>query len=697
MARKVYELALVLAGKIDSSFGGAFSSAGEKLQRMNRTISALRAEMRQLEKAQKAGKITAEEYASAHAKLAQQLEETERAQKRLATAVRINEKVASFRQAMRGRLLDTVEYALTLGASVRAAIQFESAMADVRKVVDFETPEQFKAMGKDIVQLSKRIPMAASELAQIVAAGGQAGIAREELLGFAEAAAKMGVAFDITAEEAGQTMAEWRSAFNMTQEQVNILADQINYLGNTTAASAPKIAEVVRRIGPLGEVGGAAAAQIAALGATMVSAGIQEEVAATGIKNLILGLVAGESATKGQAAAFKRLGLDAVEMAKLMQKDAQGAILKVLEAIKRLPKHEQASMLDELFGKESIGPISVLLTRLDALKENFSKVGDATKYAGSMQAEFEARSATTENRLQLLRNQMTALGISVGEILLPPLNTLAGRLAGIIERVQELAGRYPSLTNAIVIGTAALMGLSIAFWAVGYAASIIATPFTTLYMLATRFGIVSGIATVATKTWAAAQWLLNAAWAASPIGVMIAGVGALIGIGYLLYRNWDKIREFFVNLWNGPLAALDRFAKKVYEKLGKVLRWFGLGGEASPKAGTTGGFGGFRAIEGHAAGGIFDKPHMAWIAEKGPEAVVPLDGSSRAVSLWAQAGEILGVRPTSAPQIVYSPIYNVYGGGDVEEAVRRAAKQAEDDFAARMRALLHQERRLSYA
>ena len=45
----------------------------------------------------------------------------------------------------------------------------------------------------------------------------------------------MGVAFDITADEAGQAMAEMRAAFRMTQPQVNALADKINYLGNNTA------------------------------------------------------------------------------------------------------------------------------------------------------------------------------------------------------------------------------------------------------------------------------------------------------------------------------------------------------------------------------------------------------------------------------------------------------------------------------
>ena len=148
--------------------------------------------------------------------------------------------------------------AYAFNAPMKAAINFEAAMSDVRKVVDFDTPKQFKEMGKDILELSKRIPMTAEQISQIVAAGGQSGIARDDLLAFAESAAKMGIAFDTTADHAGDMMAKWRTAFKMGQDDVNKLADKINYLGNTTAASAPLISDVVTRIGPLGEVGGVA-------------------------------------------------------------------------------------------------------------------------------------------------------------------------------------------------------------------------------------------------------------------------------------------------------------------------------------------------------------------------------------------------------------------------------------------------------
>lgn len=44
----------------------------------------------------------------------------------------------------------------------------------------------------------------------------------------------------------------------------------------------------------------------------------------------------------------------------------------------------------------------------------------------------------------------------------------------------------------------------------------------------------------------------------------------------------------------------------------------------------------------HAAGGIFEEPHYGLVAEAGPEAIIPLDGSDNAISLWQEAGERLG-------------------------------------------------------
>lgn len=316
--------------------------------------------------------------------------------------------------------------------SVQAAVDFESAMADVAKVVDGLRDENgnltdsYYAMSDSIVQMSKDIPMAAEDLAAITAAAGTAGIAADELTTFTETAAKMGVAFDTTAEQAGDWMAKWRTSFSMGQEEVTALADQINYLSNNSASTASEISTIVTAVGPLGDVAGISAAQIAALGSTMVGVGVQQDVAATGIRKLATTMVAGSSATKAQATVLQQLGLDATEMAERMQTDAEGAILTFLEAVSKLPEAEQAAALKNYFGQESVGAIAPLLTNLDVLRERFEMVADAQLYAGSMDAEYAARAATTANNIQLYENWIAALKIQIGNYLLPVVNKVLG-------------------------------------------------------------------------------------------------------------------------------------------------------------------------------------------------------------------------------------------------------------------------------
>lgn len=510
--------------------------------------------------------------------LAKSAEKAAAAQKGLQDAITARDANTQKRGELRGQLFDAAALAASLAAPIKAAVQFESAMADVNKVVD-QTEAQSRAMGQAIVQMSREIPMTAEALAQIVAAGGQAGIAREDLAGFAESAAKMGVAFDVTADQAGEMMAKWRTAFSLSQTEVVGLADQINYLSNTSAASAPLISDVVTRIGGLGKLAGLNSGQVAAMGAALVAVGAPSEVAATGMQNLMLALTAGSSATKKQQQAFQALGLDAVEMASMMQNDAEGAIMSVLSAVKQLSAEERPAVLTEIFGKESIKSIGQLVNQSDILADNFRKVGDQSVYSGSMQKEFASRAATTENNIQLLGNRVAALGISLGNILLPGVNAVVGAIGPMVDMVANLANTYPTVTTVIVGGLAALIALKVAYIGSAYAftflkgawlsgvvvlktvrvAMLLATGATVAQTGATKaaiivskiFSAVQLAAAAKTKIVAAAQWMFNAALSANPIGLVIAGIAALIAAGIALYNNWGKVTAFFSNAWAG--------------------------------------------------------------------------------------------------------------------------------------------------
>ena len=95
----------------------------------------------------------------------------------------------------------------------------------------------------------------------------------------------------------------------------------------------------------------------------------------------------------------------------------------------------------------------------------------------------------------------------------------------------------------------------------------------------------------------------------------------------------------------------------------------------------------------HADGGILSTPHLGLVAEAGPEAIIPLDKSNRAKSIWEEAGEILGVLPSSSNSktggtgesgegntyitITYSPTLQGASQRELEEAARTSYEEFE--------------------
>ncbi|WP_228256860.1 phage tail tape measure protein [Acinetobacter sp. WCHAc060033] len=482
------------------------------------------------------------------------------AQEKLNRIEKIRQKNNAIKSTASTVLGASVATAATMIVPVKLAIDYESAMADVKKVFN-GTESQFKSINTEVLKMSTKLPMAAKDIASIVASGAQSGIASNELTKFAETAVKMGVAFDITAQESGQAMAEMRTAFKMSQDEVTELADKINYLGNNSPAAAKGIMEIVQRIGPLGEVGGFASGSIAALGATIRGMGVAEEIAATGVKNMMLALVSGESATKSQKAAFNELGMDSKKVAQSMQEDSEGTTLSVLKAVSKLEKYKQAAVLKELFGSESLGSIAPLLTNMEALEKNLNSVSQANKNAwnNSMQAEYEARANTTANKLQLLKNNVVGLGITIGTALLPVVSSVAESMSHVIGSITGWAQANPKLASTltkIAVGVIAVVG-GVAALALG--ATTILGP---MALAVASFSALSGGAGTAAVLFAklispikmvgTVLGIVGKAMLANPMVLAITAIVAVVaGAAYLIYKNWEPIKKFFSELWAG--------------------------------------------------------------------------------------------------------------------------------------------------
>lgn len=367
-------------------------------------------------------------------------------------------------EASRGNLVDAVAgfYALkgAIAAPVQEALAFESAMADVKKVVDFPTPQAFMDFQKALMDMSRDIPLSVTGLGEIAAAAGQAGIAGADLIRFTEAAAKIGVAFDISANEAGDAMAKMMTGLGLSIDETVSLADAMNHLSNAQASSASEILDVVRRVGAQGKMFGFTAEQTAAFGSAMIASGAQSDVAATSFNNMGRALTKGSSATKAQRTAFEALGMDAEKVAKQMQEDAVGTTVAVLEQIAKLPKEQQAAIASQLFGDEAraLGP---LLTNLDLVRTSLGLVGDQAGYAGSAFKEFEARNKTFGSQLQRFNNLLTNLKIVIGNALLPVLSDMIEAITPLIDKLTQFISAHPEITAGVLAATAALIGFKV--------------------------------------------------------------------------------------------------------------------------------------------------------------------------------------------------------------------------------------------
>ncbi|WP_267382592.1 MULTISPECIES: phage tail tape measure protein [unclassified Sphingomonas] len=474
----------------------------------------------------------------------------------------------------------------TVVASVaKDAMNLEDKMAGVRKVSGMSAIEIGK-MAADIQQMTRTIPLTAVELAGITEDAAAAGVGhgmkdqRRQLVDFATQAAKMGTAFGMTADEAGTTMMAWREAFQAPLPKLKELGDQVNALNAKFGGKGPEIAQVIESIGSLGKVAGVSSPQVAALASRLSSLHVAPEIAATGIKNLMLQLNMGSSARKRLLMGYKAIGVDAVAIAKGMQANAGATILDVFDRVARLPKVQQTATLTNMFGRESVAPIAAMLTGLDQLKARFDLVSDASVYGGQVQREYDRRLATSSNQLKLADNRFTALKITIGTRLLPTINLAADKLGALFDRFNTFASAHPKLTQAMIVSVAVIAAMLTVLGALGIALAAIIGPFAAVSAVATFFEVgmlpIIGIA-----------------------AAVVVGIGLLAAAVYLIYSNWGPIIGWFSGIWNelkhdaqGGLSGIAAMIVDfnlfggIYRAFAMLVNW--LGGSMPSKLSDVG-------------------------------------------------------------------------------------------------------------
>ncbi|WP_122582809.1 phage tail tape measure protein [Pseudomonas viridiflava] len=455
--------------------------------------------------------------------------------------------------------------------AVKAAMGFETSMAGVKRSVTFETPQQFQAMSRDILDLSERLPESASGLAAIVTEGAKANVPRAELTGFATDAVKMGIAFDQTAAQSGEMMGKWRSSFEMTQPQVAALSEKINVLGGNNLEK--QIATMVTAMGPLGPVAGRASGEIAAMGATLAGVDVPTDVAAKGIKSFMQSITEGGAAKAG---AFEALQLDINQLTQGMQQDPSGTIEKVLKAISTVDPGTQSAVITQLFGEESLGAITPLLKNLDVLRSNLAKVGEGVQSAGTIEQEFQANSETTAVALKEMENRVDRLSINIGSMFLPAMNETMAVIGPMISQVVALAAEHPGVIKGVVGAAIAFGVLQVAVIAATNASRVLSSVLgmSPVGIVVRALALAAGLLIA---NWSTVAPYFQAVWAAirEPVMALWEIFKTVFGwsaIG-LVVSNWQPLSAFFVGLWDG----IKMLASSVFDVVKTLFSWSPLG------------------------------------------------------------------------------------------------------------------------
>jgi hypothetical protein len=149
------------------------------------------------------------------------------------------------------------------------------------------------------------------------------------------------------------------------------------------------------------------------------------------------------------------------------------------------------------------------------------------------------------------------------------------------------------------------------------------------------------------------QVLLNAAMTANPIGLIVVGITALIGVIVLLVRNWEKVTNAIKTAWEWLTKWNKTDAK---EKLNS---------KESAKTYSSA----FPSMVKYAGGGIANRASI--FGEAGPEIAIPLKRTPRSLGLLRQATGILGASTNNGGvHIVYSPQITGANRSDVEDALQ---------------------------
>ncbi|WP_121756916.1 phage tail tape measure protein [Helicobacter felis] len=526
---------------------------------------------------------------------------------------RFNQSMNSIKESFGGIMATIGSAQQALGKPIKASIDFEESFSSVKKVLDEATDENKLKAG--VLKMSVDLGSSTKDLNAILESAGQMGIKGDKnLLKFTETVQKMSVAFDMSANDAGKSMADIQSILGLSMSGLSELGDTINNISNNSTARASDIIDIMKRISGTGKSFGMSAKEIAGIGSSMLSLGMTSEVAGTSL-NAVMSKLGAFDKAEGKAKGldkvfgdwFSKMGIDMDSWIKMRAEKPKEAFDIFISAVSKMDKVQQTKALKDMFGLEHLGKMQTLAGAMDKYKE---VMGHALKDStGSMDQEFQAKASTTAHQLKRLSAQMEVLYINLGDAVLPVINKIITAFTSMLAPIANFAKSHQGATRAIMFTIAGVLGLKAAIIGLTILkplAMIVFTPLlrawtlmrysvlgnivtllwhravsflsaaaslamrAPLLLLSGTFRLLSGqirLSTLFTRIFgltsllgaglfSAAMKIMRLALITSGIGLLIVGIGVAI---YAIVQNWESIKGWFIGFWAGLKARIAGF------------------------------------------------------------------------------------------------------------------------------------------
>lgn len=457
------------------------------------------------------------------------------------------------------------------GASIKSAIDWESAFTGVMKTVDETVTTSYDDLAQSIMKLSTETASSKSEIAAVAEAAGQLGVSADDIEDFTRTMVMLGDTTNLSAEEAASALAKFTNITGSGNSNVDKLGASIVALGNNFATTEADIVHMSTRLAAAGTLSGLSETDILALATAMSSVGIEAEAGGTAMTQTMTAIEAAVSnfragSTEDLEAIANIAELSADDFANAWEKHPIGAIQSFIQGLGELDKKGESATL-------ILGEIGMSGVRQSNMLKSLALASDKLNSAVELSSEaYKENTALTDEankRYKTFAAQLTQLKESVSNIAIAFGNDLLPYVQKGVDFVKKLVEQFGALSEEergqIIKFAAIAAAIGPILMGGGKLIALIGKIMQFAPQLAT---VVQGAASAFGGIGAGAGAAL------APVAAVAAAIGVLVAAFMNLWNNNAEFKAGMLDTWNGIKESFSGFVSAIQERMPQIQEAF---------------------------------------------------------------------------------------------------------------------------